>query len=137
MLQAASTLRGQQCGPHRKKEPLRIRAVPTPSPCPHPCPPHQVTFQPHRLTVERLSLEWLLFRSNLLGHRRLTEIKLQPCDPPDLRGQKLRGDCKHPPCHLHVDFRRRLPLLFCSTLHLVKGTEEIRNLKERPLKGKI
>lgn len=30
------TLRGQQCGPHRKKEPLQIRAVPTPSPCPHP-----------------------------------------------------------------------------------------------------
>lgn len=28
------TLRGQQLGPHRKKEPLQIRAVPTPAPVP-------------------------------------------------------------------------------------------------------
>lgn len=105
------TLRGQQCGPHRKKEPLQIRAVPTPKPLSPSFIPHQVTFQPHSPTGERLSLGWLLFRSNLLEHRRLTKVKLQPCDPPDLRGQKFRGDCEHPPCHLREDFRRRLPFL--------------------------
>lgn len=76
------TLRGQQLGLHRKKESLQIRAVPTPAPV--SLHSYQVTFQPHRLTVERLSLAWLLFRSNLLGHRRLTKVKLQPCDPPEL-----------------------------------------------------
>lgn len=61
LLQAWSrslTWRGQECGPHRKKEALQIRLSPLQAPVPHPHTPHQATFQPHRLTAsaERPSL---------------------------------------------------------------------------------